>query len=265
MEYQILNNKFKFNRDKNIGAVVYIVEGEKREINLLGHIFKEILKYNEVLGIDRNGRERVKYINKQNKNSKVFIINSQKSNVQSILNANFIEEQIRILKNYDDEFNYEDVPIYYIFDCDRKNDQGSISNLISMYVNAREPSKENKFDSIGGMLLLSYPAIESFIISNFEKDMYKFDERFNFEDKTLKEYINDKQYGNHKMSIETSSNAFMELVNSLVNIEINKINLDNVKKFNDKIFSYEQTKNNKYMLSLLLISFLDLGIIEILE
>ena len=24
MEYQILNNKFKFNRDKNIGAVVYI-------------------------------------------------------------------------------------------------------------------------------------------------------------------------------------------------------------------------------------------------
>ena len=47
--------------------------------------------------------------------------------------------------------------------------------------------------------------------------MYKFDERFNFEDKTLKEYINDKQYDNHNM------------------------------------------------LSLLLISFLDLGIIEILE
>ena len=51
MEYHILNNKFKFNRDKNIGAVVYIVEGEKRKINLLGHIFREILKYNEVLGI----------------------------------------------------------------------------------------------------------------------------------------------------------------------------------------------------------------------
>ena len=39
------------------------------------------------------------------------------------------------------------------------------------------------------MILLSYPAIESFIISNFEKDMYKFHERFNFNEKTLKQYI----------------------------------------------------------------------------
>ena len=45
MEYQVLNKNFIINKDKNIGSVVYIVEGEKREINLLGHIFKEILKY----------------------------------------------------------------------------------------------------------------------------------------------------------------------------------------------------------------------------
>ena len=38
MEYQILNKKFKFNKDKNIGSVLYIVEGERREINLLGYI-----------------------------------------------------------------------------------------------------------------------------------------------------------------------------------------------------------------------------------
>ena len=262
MEYQRLNQKFKINIEKNIGSVVYTVEGEKREINLLGYIFKEILKYDEVIGIDRSGKERIKYINKKNKNSRVFIINSQKSNIQSITNEEFTNKQIAILKNYDDEFNYEDVPIYYIFDCDREKDQENIRKLLSMYVNAREPSNENRFDNIGGMLLLSYPAIETFIISNFESKMSEFDKRFNFENKTLKEYINDKHYDNHKMSIKTLSNAFKELVNSLININVNTINLDNTREFNNKVFDYEQIKDNKYMLSLLLISFIDLGIIE---
>ena len=67
MDYQILNKKFKFNKDKNIGSVLYIVEGERREINLLGYIFKEILKYDEVIGIDRSGNERIKYISKEKK------------------------------------------------------------------------------------------------------------------------------------------------------------------------------------------------------
>lgn len=262
MDYQILNKKFKFNRDKNIGSVLYIVEGERREINLLGHIFKEILKYDEVIGIDRMGNERIKYISKKNKNSKIFIINSEQSNIQSIANTQFRDEQVKILKQYDDEFNYEDIPIYYIFDCDRKNDRIAIENVINTYVNAREPSEENKYDSIGGMVLLSYPAIESFVISNFEKDMYKFHERFNFNEKTLKQYIGDNKYDNHKMSIDTLSNAFLELVSSLENINANKINLDNTKEFNTTLFNYEQSVNNQYMISLLLISFVDLGIIE---
>ena len=263
MDYQILNKKFKFNRDKNIGSVLYIVEGERREINLLGYIFKEILKYDEVIGIDRMGNERIKYISKKNKNSKVFIINSEQSNIQSIANTEFRDQQVKKLKQYDDEFNYENIPIYYIFDCDRKNDKNAVKNVINTYINAREPSEENKYDSIGGMILLSYPAIESFIISNFEKDMYKFHERFNFNEKTLKQYIGDNKYDNHKMSIDTLSNAFLELVSSLENINANKINLDNMKDFNTTLFNYEQLVNNQYMISLLLISFVDLGIIEI--
>lgn len=265
MAYQILTKKFKINKNKNIGSVLYVVEGEKREINLLGYIFKKILEYEEVIGIDRTGKERVKYISKENKNSKVFIINSEESNIKSIGNTDFIDKQIKILKKYDDEFNYEDVPIYYIFDCDREKDKQNIRNLISLYVNAREPNGENKFDSIGGMILLSYPAIESFIISNFENNMADFDKRFDFQNTKLKKYINDMHYDNQKMSIETLSNAFNELVNSLEKININKINLDNAKDFNNEIFSYEIEKRNKYMLSLLLISFVDLGIIEIID
>ena len=260
---QILNKKFKLNKDKNIGSVLYIVEGERREINLLGYIFKDILKYDEVIGIDRTGNERIKYISKENKNSKVFIINSEQSNIQSIANTEFRDKQVKILKQYDDEFDYEDIPIYYIFDCDRINDKKVIENIIKTYVNAREPSEENEYDSIGGMVLLSYPSIESFVISNFEEEMYKFHERFDFKEKTLKQYIGDNMYDNHKMSIDTLSNAFLELINSLEKIDVSKINLDNTKEFNTDIFNYEQSVNNRYMLSLLLISFVDLGIIEI--
>lgn len=263
MDYQILNKKFKLNKDKNIGSVLYIVEGERREINLLGYIFKDILKYDEVIGIDRTGNERIKYISKENKNSKVFIINSEQSNIQSIANTEFRDKQVKILKQYDDEFDYEDIPIYYIFDCDRINDKKVIENIIKTYVNAREPSEENEYDSIGGMVLLSYPSIESFVISNFEEEMYKFHERFDFKEKTLKQYIGDNMYENHKMSIDTLSNAFLELINSLEKIDVSKINLDNTKEFNTEIFNYEQSVNNRYMLSLLLISFVDLGIIEI--
>lgn len=115
-------------------------------------------------------------------------------------------------------------------------------------------------------MLLNYPALESFIISNFETDMFKFKERFDFKTQTLKEYINDKRkYNNNKMSINTLSNAFNELVKSLCKIGIDRVNLDDVKEFNNQIYEYEQLHNNQYMLSLLLISFIDLGIIEFEE
>lgn len=264
MEYQLFNRKIKFNIDKNIGRVLYIVEGQKREINLLGYIFKNILKYKETHGLDREGNERVKYVSEQNENSKIFIVNSEKSNIQSIKYKEFIENQVKKLKVYDEELNYEDIPVYYIFDCDRKKDQNEIEMLIKMFGNSREPNEENKYDSIAGMLLLSYPAIESFIISNFEKDVSNFEKRFDFNAKTLKEYIDDNKYYNEKMSIETLVNAFNELINSLDNIDINidEINLDDVKDFNTNIFKYEKNHSNQYIVSLLLISFLDLGIIE---
>lgn len=266
MEYQILNKKFAFNENKNIGSVLYIVEGGQREIMLLKYIFKDILKYEEIIGIDRRGNKKIKYINGINKNSKIFIINSKESNINSITDTEFRDNQVQILKNFDDEFNYENVAMYYSFDCDREQDKPYIKKLLEMYGNSREPSEKNKFDSIGGMMLLNYPALESFVISNFETDMFKFKERFDFKTQTLKEYINDKRkYNNNNMSINTLSNAFDELVKSLCKIGIDRVNLDDTRDFNNEIYEYEQLHNNQYMLSLLLISFVDLGIIEFEE
>ena len=134
-----------------------------------------------------------------------------------------------------------------------------------MFGNAREPNKENEFNSIGGMMLLSYPSIEAFVISNFEKDMFDFSERFDFEKQSLKEYIGVNKYDNQKMTVDTLINAFNELIKSLEKIKVTSIDLDDTREFNKSIFEYEQNCNVPYMLSLLLISFIDLGIIEIGE
>ncbi len=263
MAYQILSKNINLNINKNIGKVIYIVEGERREINLLSKIFKDILKYNEIITRTRSGKMSFTYINTQNENSKIAIINSETSNISSIEKTEFIEEQIKNIKQYDLEFSYEDAAIFYIFDCDRLNDEVKTRDLIKKFVNSREPSKENEFDSIGGMLLLSYPAIETFIISNFEKNMHRFNERFDFNTQKLKKYINDNKYDDSKLSKDTVVNAFYEMIESLNKISINKIDLDNTGEFNEKVFDFEINNKKQYMLSLLLISFIDLGIVEI--
>ena len=105
----------------------------------------------------------------------------------------------------------------------------------------------NKFDSIGGMLLLSYPAIETFVISNFEKDMINFDKRFDFENQKLKSYIGSKKYDDHKISIDTLTNAFIEMIRSLKKIDIQQINLDDLKECNSKVFDYELKNSKRYI------------------
>ena len=229
MDYQILNKRFKFYKNKNIGRVLYIVEGSTREINIIGSIFLNVLGYEEVISINRNGRRKYRQFSKKdNINSQVIIINSETSNINTINNINFIDKQIQLLKENGLDYEYRNSAIYYIFDADRKEDISIIKDLINYYTNSREPNEDeqHKYNSIGGMLLLSYPAIESFIISNFEKNVVDFGRRFNLDNLDLKQYIGDKGYSNSKITIETLSNAFIELVNSLENININKINLD---------------------------------------
>ncbi len=70
------------NRNKSIGKVVFIVEGDKKEHTLLGYIFEKILDYS-VVDIKRNNDPYIKYVSKINADSQVFVISSQSSNIKS--------------------------------------------------------------------------------------------------------------------------------------------------------------------------------------
>ena len=71
-----------------------------------------------------------------------------------------------LISEYD--FPVDNAAIYYIFDRDPKSnvDAALIERLIKTLKNAYE----NEDGLRGGMLLLSYPSIESYNISNFMDD-----------------------------------------------------------------------------------------------
>lgn len=258
MEYQITSD-FKFNLNKNIGKVLYIVEGEKTEITILLKIFKDILKYDQVIYRRRNSKiVQLKNIN--NSNSVIYILNTKSSNVSTIRDSEYINNQLLdIIKQYPklsiDIFN---IRKYYIFDCDREEDIDEIESLIPLYKNSLGMVKDYEF---GGMLLLSYPSIESFIIENFTKESFNVSDSL-IDEGNIKEYLNENKMMINKLNIDSLNNAVNEMINALKRISCDKINLDDISDLNKDVYEYEKEKKFRYILSLLVISLFDMGIIE---
>ncbi|MCT4632515.1 MAG: hypothetical protein N4A76_07230 [Firmicutes bacterium] len=72
----------KINKEKNIGKVLFIVEGSKTEFYLLRKIFTNILDYN-FEEYNRNSNYK-QYTSKTNRHSQVFVINIEESNIKFI-------------------------------------------------------------------------------------------------------------------------------------------------------------------------------------
>jgi len=146
------------NKDKSIGKVLYIVEGGKTEPYILHKLFTKVFDYQVEMIIRDKGYH--KYNSKENATSQVFIINAEESNIKNIDKDNeFLDNLFReLIENYD--FDIDNSAIFYLFDRDNQSNTDSemIRNLISSLTNSRE----NKNYLRQGLLLLSYPSIESF-------------------------------------------------------------------------------------------------------
>lgn len=261
MEFQITNN-FKINYSKNIGKVLYIVEGEKTEINVLLKVFKYILGYNVVYKKRNNTSFKLQSV--KNPNSVIYILNSRTSNISSIQDYKYLaDELLNIIKcNSELNIDIQNIRKYYIFDCDRPEDkEEQIKDLINKYKNSLDLSEEYEF---GGMLLLNYPSIESFLIENFATNTFTLSDSL-IEEGKIKEYLNKNKYLPNSITKDTLENAIKEMIFALENISCSCIDLDDTSKFNINIYDYEKQRNFKYILSLIIISFIDMGIIEIIE
>ena len=249
-------NSLKINFKRNIGTVIIIVEGEKDEFNILKRIFRDILHYRY---IEKKRNKRIKdydeFIMQGNENSKVIVINLKNSNIKNI--ENDIEYKNQIFNLLYDKYNIDikNVPIYYLWDRDtHSNSKQLTEKLITSLGNAYE---NNDYD-INGMLLLSYPSIESFVIENFDMniDMIK--------SNNIKNYLKKKKYSISNINKHTLLKSVVKLHKNLLEIGIDNYDTSNFSNTSMNIFNYQESlyKNKGYykILSLLAIILIDLNI-----
>ena len=258
MEYVV-----HLNKDKNIGKVVYIVEGGRRELTLLGHIFSCIFDYSIVVA-PRKGMPYLKYESKKNKLSRVFLVCAYESNIGFAANQkgqDYLNEVFKVLyERY--QLELSDAATYFIFDRDPQSNESQVfQQLIPILKNSRD----NGMD-INGLLLESYPSIESYTKSCIDDT----EDDWTISAKELKSEVSGAQYQQDKIHDAQVIKACINMLSSIGKIsgrELAERDLDDFAEINRILFEREEdyfSHNELYrLLSLLSVSFIDLGLIEI--
>lgn len=250
----------ELNKGKSIGKVLYIVEGEKTEPYILHKLFTKVFDY-QFETITRNKGYR-KYNSKENATSQVFVINAEESNIKYIEKDNeFLNNLFKeLIENYD--FDIDNAAIFYIFD--RDNQSNTNADMIKDLIKSLANSRENKDFLRQGLLLLSYPSIESFTLSNFQRD--SFSRKFRIGD-DLKHFIHESKMNHQNITENTLLAATEELFNALKVMKIENFDIDNFENCNMNIFDYEEsvfdTEQVYRALSLICVSLIDLGLLDI--
>lgn len=154
--------KYRIDKDKNIGNVIFVVEGGRpatggTELRLLKKIFADILGY-EVQELRRGSDEFIGY--GSNPQFRVFALNLPKNQLTQLTEESLDELFCRLREEF--EIKPEDCPIFFLYDRDvlsyKRNE------LRNTYVRKyTDPYGNDNGDQ--GQLLLSYPAIESYLLS----------------------------------------------------------------------------------------------------
>ncbi|WP_242860911.1 hypothetical protein [Defluviitalea phaphyphila] len=248
----------KINKDKSIGRVLFIVEGSKTEFSLLRRIFCNILGYEYI----EKRRNRADFFQNKNKSSsKVAVINTEQSNISDILDENDYLDDIFATLVTEYNFPIDRSAIYYLFDRDPISNVDI--NLIEKLLNDLKNPYENE-DLRGGLLLLSYPSVEAYIVSSFNEDTHNIEFSLGSD---VKAYIASNNHMQlNKLSENTIEKAAYELIKYIEGQGI-KMDIDYFGETNSEIF-YKQEEyfkiHSKYkLISLLSVAFIQLGIIEI--
>lgn len=255
--------KVELVKNKRIGKVLFIVEGTKTEINILRNIFTQIFDYQ----YEKRDRldKYVPYNKKENLTSSVFVINTKESNIKDIKDADGYLDNLFIELINDYDFPVDNATIYYLFDRDESSNTNKeiIKELLVKLSNARE--SDNEMDR-PGLLLLSYPAVESFTASNYIENCFEIELELG---KELKQFLNERHINYQHINSETLKAATAELNKGLEKMELLDYDLDNFKSTNLKIFNFEENnfKNTKKyrLFSSLCLALIDLGLITITE
>lgn len=263
--------RFELQKNKRIGQVLFIVEGEKTEPNLLYKVFSEIFGY-QMDRLYRDGDYR-RFHKTDDPNSKITVINAEQSNIQFIAKDNeFLNHMFEVLiETY--HLDIDNAAIYYLFDRDpmSNTDEGFIRGLIHDLSSARDV---NINMTRQGMLLLSYPCIESFVGMNLLEDSFQYCWANGIVNgNELKQQMHLDGLLDQRLDDNTILHCTVELLKSLnqigVNTETDALmeSLDHFSDTNESVLDWQEAsrleKGQYGLLSLLVIALLDLGLVKV--
>lgn len=254
-----MNNNYKIDRMRNIGNVIFVVEGGKpeggTELRLLKSVFTDILGY-EVQELRRGSEEFIGHGN--NGKSRIFALNLPKNQLTQLT-----EDSIDLLfSRLKSEFRLkpEDCPIYFLYDRDYLSYKHNElrKNYVCKYTDPY--ANDNGYQ---GQLLLSYPSIESYILSCFQDDVFL--KKF-FLGKDVKPETKIQGITEEDISAEDHLiNATIEMDKGLAAFGIHEYNLDNLEPILIGVYDEQQKSvlNDRAfsLLSLFSMALLELGVI----
>ncbi len=250
----------KLNREKHIGRVLFIVEGSRTEFAILRRFFCNLLGYSYI----EKRRNRPDYFtSSQDQFSQVAVINTRESNIRDISeNETYLDDLFDVLREKY-QFSVDQSAIYYLFDRDPESNTDSA--LIENYISVLANPYDNEDGYKAGQLLLSYPSIESYTISNF-KDVNLL--RFSL-GKDAKAYIGtNTDIQLNKISDETVvkvARAFLDYLES----EHLEFDIDDFSSASHAIFTKQEAEylagEGFRLFSMLTLAFLQMGVLEMEE
>lgn len=261
MECQNTIKNLKINKDKSIGTIVIVVEGEDDEFRLLKHIFTEVLDYNYI-SMKRKKIMQHEFISKDSKNT-VIVANTKSSSIKSIIDGTDYKDKLFNLLKKEFNKNLKNTRIYIIWDRDKEssNDE-KIQEYYKKAIETFYSAFDNEYE-MNGLLLLNYPCHEAYNISNFKKKLYT--EEFSTSEACKKEF-GESRHTIKKINENTILLAVENMHKGLLNYNIREYDPSNLKLVNNTIYRKEEEsfKNNGCFNALSLISMMliDLGIIE---
>lgn len=251
-----MTKRYIINKSKNVGNVIFILEGSVTEFDLLKKVFVDILGYQfeELRRTNTSGF----LLHGHNPHSRIVGINFKGNRLFDIIE----EEKNELFFRISDELGIkpENAAIYYIYDRDVKS--YGIDEVRTYVEKYQDPYGTDIGDQ--GQLILSYPALESYTVSCFRDKTYETSYELGRE---LKQYAAQNSYTIQMLRNETHIiHATSEMDCALSSYGIDEYDLDNLGQTLLDLYDCEQQAyldTRKFSLvSALSFVLLELGVIE---